>query len=1025
MGTLASARQAECCSRLLQALAWVLLIPALASAQAQITGTVTDVSGAVMPGVTVEAASPALIEQVRVAVTDSSGQYRLVDLRPGVYAVTFRLTGFNAFRREAIELPDAFIATINAELVIGSLEETVTVTGASPIVDVRSVRRQNVVPGDTIRELPVARTYGSLLQLDATVTASENKDVQVTPGRQFFGGAGGRSNEGRIEVDGLSVGPPTAGGGSSSYNADVGNAQEVTTTSSGGLGESAVGGPTVSIVPRTGGNQFQGTGFVASVRGWMVGNNLSQDLIDRGLGRPGDVETLWDHNLGVGGPIVKNRLWFFSNLRDQGAFRKIPGMFANKNVGDPTKRTYEADLSRPAKSAGSWTTMSVRLTNQATPRNRISVFWDEQHPCSGGSFSPGVEACRQPKDDYVLGGSVGSSSPFATATNAPETASYSGGNYLRVQQATWTSPLSNRVLVEARFGTYMNHWGGVEIPGNPTRDLVRVVEQCTAGCPANAGIAGLTYRSQNWAENIQKAVSWKAATSYVTGRHNLKVGYDGAFNYTNGQPFTNNQNLQYRVNNGVPNQLTQNMVGHYTTKARVRSTGLYAQEQWTAGRVTLQGALRFDYANSYFPEQTILANRFLANDVVVPREAGVTGYKDLTPRGGVAWDVFGNGRTAVKINAGRYLQNAVADQLYSSTNPLSDIPVSVTRTWTDANSNFFPDCVLTNLNEQDHRSSGGDFCGVVSDLNFGTSNPSTTYDPQLLGGWRVRPGDWQFAASIQQEVLPRVSVEAGYNRRWLVNFPVVDNRAVTPADFGTFSVTVPDDPRLPNAGETISGLYNVNSNRFGVVDNFTTRAKNYGGQTQMYNGFLLNAAARPGTNLRLQLGMNLGNTHYDTCELRAALPEIAPLDPYCDWRTGIQVRVTGLAVYQVPVVDVSVSATFRSDQGEQLAANRTFTSAALAPSLGRPLAGNAPNATVNLVEPGTMYGDRLNVVDMRVAKIVRLAGTRTNVGFDVYNIFNRNPVITNSFTFVPGGTWLRPNSILAARFARFSVSVDF
>jgi len=236
---------------------------------------------------------------------------------------------------------------------------------------------------------------------------------------------------------------------------------------------------------------------------------------------------------------------------------------------------------------------------------------------------------------------------------------------------------------------------------------------------------------------------------------------------------------------------------------------------------------------------------------------------------------------------------------------------------------------------------------------------------------------------------------------------------------------VPDDQRLLNAGETISGLYNVNDNKVGVLDNYTTRAKNYGAQSQMYNGFLLNASARPTTALRLQFGLNLGNTSYDTCELRAALPEIDPLNPWCAYSTGLNTRVTGLAVYLVPKVDVSVSSTFRSDQGEQLAANRTFTSASLLGSLKRPLSGSAANATVNLVEPGTMYGDRLNVIDMRFAKVVRLGRTRTNVGFDVYNIFNRNPVITNNFNFVPGGAWLRPNSILAARFARFSATVDF
>jgi hypothetical protein len=1010
---------------LFHVLALFVFVPSMAFAQAQITGTVTDTSGAPMPGVTVEASSPALIEGSRAVVTNTAGGYRLVDLRPGLYTVTFTLAGFRTFRRERVELPDNFVATMNAEMQLGNLEETVVVTGESPIVDVQSVRRMTVLGGETLRELPVARTYGSLLQMNPTVTATENKDVQTTPGRQFFSGAGGRANEGRIEVDGLSVGPPTAGGGSSSYNADVGNAQEVTQTSTGGLGESAVGGPSINILPRTGGNTFQGSAFVANVSEWMVGSNLTQDLIDRGLPKSGDIESLWDYNAGMGGPIVRDRLWFFTNLRNQGSYRSIPGMYANKNAGDPTKRTYEADLNRPARGAGSWTTASIRLTNQLTPRNRLGIFWDEQIPCHGGSWAEGIDACRQPKSDYVLGGSPGSSSPFSTATIAPEASSYSGSNHLRVQQATWTSPFSSRVLFEAGFGTYFNWWGGNEIPGNPTRDIVRVVEQCTSGCPANGGIAGLTYRSQNWANNVQKMLNWKASASYVTPRHSLKVGYQGAFHYTNGYPVTNTLNLQYRVNNGVPNQLTQNMSGSYTTKNRVRPTAFFVQEQWTVGRLTYQGALRYDYAYSYFPEQRIAANKFLQNDVVIPETKGVTGFHDLTPRGGVAWDVFGNGKTAVKISGGKYLQNAVADNLYSGTNPLGNIPVSVNRSWTDANDNFLPDCNLQNLQTQDLRSSGGDVCGTASNLNFGTPAPSVTYDPKLLGGWGVRPGDWQFAASVQQAVLPRVSVEVGYYRRWLVNFSVEDNLAVTPADFDSFTVKVPDDQRLPTAGQTISGLYDVKQEKFGQTNSYATLAKNYGGQTQMYNGFLTTVSARAASNLTMQFGMNLGNTHFDTCNIREALPETAPLNPYCSWSTGIETRVTALAAYVVPRVDVSASATFRSDQGERLEANRAFSTTEVAQTLGRPLSGNASNATVNLIEPGSMYGDRLNVLDMRFAKVLRWGRTRTNVGFDIYNILNLNPVISSNYTFVPGGTWLRPNSILSARFVKFSAVVDF
>jgi hypothetical protein len=189
----------------------------------------------------------------------------------------------------------------------------------------------------------------------------------VTPGRQFLG-AGGRSNEGRIEVDGLSVGPPR-GSGSGSYNADVGNAQEVTTTSTGGLGESAVGGPTVSIVPRSGGNTFQGTAFVASVRSWMVGNNLTQDLIDRGLGQPGDVETLWDNNLGFGTDRQESSV-VFTNLRDQGPTED--SRHVRQQERQRSNKRTRGGLEPSGEGAGSWTVTSLRLT-QPTPKSRVGV----------------------------------------------------------------------------------------------------------------------------------------------------------------------------------------------------------------------------------------------------------------------------------------------------------------------------------------------------------------------------------------------------------------------------------------------------------------------------------------------------------------------------------------------------------------------------------------------------------------------------------------------------------------------------
>src|SRR5215468_9591896 len=375
MGDRLSNEGRECMRKLkvgLAAFALLVLVPAMAFAQASITGVVKDASGAVLPGVTVEAASPALIEKTRSAVTDGTGTYRIVDLRPGSYSVTFTLTGFSTVKRDGVELTGSFNATINADMKVGTLEETITVTGETPIVDTQSVRRQVTVSNDVISNMPAARSYaGVMMLIPATTTqAGANLDIQVTPGMLVFGGAGGRNNEARIQVDGLNTGAAFNGAGVSSYMVDISNAQEVATTTSGGLGEAEVGGPSFSIVPKTGGNRIQGSFYQSNVTKGMVGDNYSDELRSAGLTTPGKLFKLWDSNLGIGGPISKDKLWFFFQFRDQGSHRTIPGMFANANMGDPTAWSYVADKTRPAVAAGSWRNASIRLTAQPNSKNK-------------------------------------------------------------------------------------------------------------------------------------------------------------------------------------------------------------------------------------------------------------------------------------------------------------------------------------------------------------------------------------------------------------------------------------------------------------------------------------------------------------------------------------------------------------------------------------------------------------------------------------------------------------------------------
>jgi len=271
-------------------LLWVALIlaPGVAHAQSSITGVVKDTSGAVLPGVTVEAASDVLIEKVRTTVTDTSGLYRIVDLRPGTYTVTFTLPGFSTYKRDELQLASDFTATINADLKVGSLEETITVTGESPIVDVQSARRQRTLDSEMVQSLPTSKGYAGLMVLIPSMVQSGGgvPNVQLSPGMVVFGGRGGRGNEGRAQVDGLNTGASLNGGGVSGYRQDVENAQEVAITTAGGLGETEVGGPTINIVPRTGGNTFRSHFFFTGLKGGMQASNYTDELKAAGLRTP-------------------------------------------------------------------------------------------------------------------------------------------------------------------------------------------------------------------------------------------------------------------------------------------------------------------------------------------------------------------------------------------------------------------------------------------------------------------------------------------------------------------------------------------------------------------------------------------------------------------------------------------------------------------------------------------------------------------------------------------------------------------
>ena len=955
------------------------LVPSAALGQqaSGIAGAVRDVSGAVLPGVTVEASSPALIEKVRSVVTDGEGRYNIVDLRPGSYTVTFTLAGFQVLRREGIVLTAGFTAAVNADMHVGAVEETITVTGETPLVDTQNVRRQTVVSDEMLDTLPTStKNANSVVAL--TLGLNGIADVSGIYATQLGTGTYHGKGGARTQFDGMSVQNMT---GNSGYQLNTALVQEMTLQASGISAEGNAEGILVNMIPKEGGNIFSGSVSGLYTNDSLAGENLTSDLRSRGLDSINVPLKIYDATVSVGGPIKRDSLWFFTSHREWGNAHQLAGFYWNKTQGSPF---YTPDFDRPATRKQWFESHAARVTWQATSTNKFNGFVDLQDAC----------ICRT----GTTGGSgVGLAPEGTRAYHFRPTGFFQG---------SWSAPLTNRLLMDASVSMTMNHWPEFRSPGVESHHI-SILEQTT----------GVRYNARETYDdpNVQDRYGERFSVSYVTGSHAFKFGFQDEQGILKAYRVAQDGNVSYTFNNQVPVSLTQYATPYELQNRFKHDLGIYAQDQWALNRLTLNVGVRFDYFSGYVPEQFVAAtpNGWLPERRYA-RVDKVPLWTDVSPRLGAAYDLFGDGRTALKLSIGRYVGKSVVE-IANANNPIVASVNQVTRAWTDANGNYVPDCNLAN------RAANGE-CGAMQNQNFGSPVVTTRFSKDVLEGFGVRPYNWDIGAEVQRQIGSAMSATVGYYRNWYGNFRVTDNLEVGPENYSPYCVTAPSDSRLPGGGgQQVCGLYDINPDRFGRVNNLVRPAADFGDQKQVSDFVTLSMEARLASGARFGGGIDTGRTVTDACFVVDSPQQLLNCKVSPPFSAATQVKLNGS--YPLPG-DVFVSAVYQNLPGTPYTADYAAPVANITPSLGRPLSGNARTATVPLVEPQSQFEGRVTRLDFRVAKSIRMGQRmRLQANLDYYNVLNSSSILATTNAY--GARWKVPTLILEPRILQFSAQLSF
>ncbi len=906
-------------------------VTALAQIGSGISGVVRDSSGAVMPGVTVEATSPVLIEGSRSTVTDGSGQYQIVDLRPGEYAVTFTLPGFKGVRREGIILSAAFTATVNIELQVGQLEESITVSGESPLVDVRNSVSQAVMSREKLDLIPTGKDPFAVGQLIPGVTTNTpdvgGTQIMQQPTLQVHGSA---AQDDVFMVDNVQIQHMGFGGNQTGFYFNDGLMEEISYQTSSLPAEAPVGGVQINMIPRDGGNVYRGSFFATGGNGEMQSNNLDEDLVRLGFLARNRVKSVYDVNFTYGGPIQRDRLWFFATYRIWSANNFLGNTFdssGNQAVDD--QRIQDG---------------TVRLTWQAAQKHKIAVHYDRSAKWRGHRPNNWISAnINEPVSSVVQ----------TTRLN------YIG-------EVKWSSPLSNRLLTEfAVFTMPVNYSLSFQPEAAP--DAIATFDQIKSV---------FMYVSPRQDINAARMFTYSGYVSYVTGAHNFKTGVQVRTGWSEELFETRGDIVQY-VSDGRPQsvRLVNTPSGHKEAGA---NSALYAQDSWTLGRVTINPGIRLERFVMSIPAQSAAAGTWVpARDFAEQKD--IVNWNTVSPRFGFSWDLFGDGRTAVKGGVSRYDRLAGVNLVQ----PLNQRNIAFqTCPWDDSNN---------------------DLRAQNSEIAFtrctGSLQPSLGFvDPDL-----ERPHQWEYNIMVQRQIGARTAVMAGYYGRRFWDLYTTVNDAVPATAYTPVTITNP----LTNEPLTV---YNQDPATRGQVRNVL---KTIPDLRQMYNGVEFQINTRL-TRATLFAGFTIGKNEGDQDGGDLNNPNVR-INNQGAIGFDAPYQIRGGFSYQLPA-EFQVSGSIRESSG--LPQMRTYVvTTAQVPGLTQVM------QNVQVAQRGEYRYPWVNLVDLRFARIFRSGNMRFEPTLDLFNIFNNNAV-TNANQTV-GSSLGRPSAIVMGRLLRIGGRLTF